>query len=496
MSSTEPQEPVEEPVEPSFGLQDLPEETLAQIVALVAEQEAEIRSTNLSINQSATHGSVQAKGFSTWYLHGVGALSVVNKKLRRLTLPHLCKLANCAQLAAPIVQFRGIPPELLSGIRTLDLCNATASSFAAAAKMLPRLTGIHTLRADQHTRGAASWHELAVSAFVKVAAKVDTLVLFSVSVARLSLLGRAALLVQPTVLRHLYLYTVDPVFGAASSVLSQVLAEFKDLETLKIFEHDDESASAFDWVRRQPHWLVPPNLASLRTLRLEAADLHVLAFVADLAPNVVHLEIIFASKLVQSNEIETVSLPRLRSLEITGDLSCLLSLGLINLMPVTYLHIRVDHPSTGTIDLEPYLPDRLLLSSALELNFCHKTLVTVKNLSRLVSLCKSQGATYRGWLHGLLEPFSPSLVPAAAEESSDEEEDDTSGAEEGSSSDEEARASPASAYLRQLAFSVLETKHWAYERAIELGAADDVDGLVELAETLRKVEERRILEEL
>ncbi|GAA5890511.1 hypothetical protein JCM8208_004897 [Rhodotorula glutinis] len=495
MSTSESQDPVESRV----GLQDLPEETLAQVVALVADQEAEIRSTGLSVaprpssaGQSGASGSVQNEGFSNWYLHGVGALSVVNKKMRRLTLPHLCKIITCAQLAAPIVQFRDIPPELLGGIRTLDLRNALEETFVAAAKVLPRLTGIHKITSHQIWDIYVPRHELAESAFAKLADKVDTLVLFGFSGTRGRLLGRVDAFVKPAVLRRLDLYTVDPAFD--SPWLSGLLAEYEGLETLKIFGHDGNGSSAFDIIRRQPQWAVLPVLASLRELRLKSTGLHVLRFVAELAPNVEHLEILFDDNAAESNEIEAVSLPRLRTLDISGDVSCLLSLGLVNLMPVTFLNIRINRPSTGIVDIEPFLPDRLLLSSALEVHFCHKTLVTVDNIDLLIDLCDAQGATYRAFVHGLLEPFRPSVAPVDVEESSDEEEEGAS--EEGSSSDGDARDSPAEAYLRQLATSILGTKRWALERAVELGAANDVVGLVELAETLRKVEERRILEEI
>ena len=397
--------------------------------------------------------------------------------------------ATCAQLAAPIVQFRGIPPELLGGIRKLDLCGATSSTFEAAAKVLPRLTGMHELEAYQLF--AVHMGGLAAAAFAKLAGQVDTLFLHHVEPEVPDLLGHVAGFVKPAVLRHLELYTRDPVVTARSQAMWQTLVDFNDLETLKIYEQSHKPYS-YPVIDTQPSWHDGPVLSSLRTLVLEAEDLGVLGFVAKLAPNVEDLELAFRPALRKSDDLDAVVLHRLRKLEIQGDLSCMASLALINLMPVTYLYIRIDQPSTGIIDLEPFLPDRLLLSSNLDFNFCHKSLVTVKNLDLLNDLCASQGARYKLWVHGCLDAFDPIARPVAdANEAVDRSDDEV---DEGGRAP--ARRGPAAEHLRNVGLSIREVQEWALGRAGELKDSGDVDGLVELAETLRKVEERRILEEL
>ncbi|GAA6058218.1 hypothetical protein JCM3770_005019 [Rhodotorula araucariae] len=122
-----------EVVRPAVDLEGLPQELLAEIITLVSETDDEVRSTALveviPNSLRATGGSsasVQDGRSSDWCSHGIGALSLVNKSLRRLTLPHICKHVTCPQLSLPVVQFGRIPADLLADVETLDLRSGTS----------------------------------------------------------------------------------------------------------------------------------------------------------------------------------------------------------------------------------------------------------------------------------------------------------------------------------------------------------------------------------
>jgi len=225
-----------------------------------------------------------------------------------------------------------------------------------------------------------------------------------------------------------------------------------------------------------------------------SCDLDVFAFGSDLAPNVEHLEVSFDTDPGADEGLDTVSLSQLRSLWISGDPSYPLALSLVNLLSLKFLHIRIEEPSSGVVDLADYLSERLLLPPGLDAHFCHKRLLEVENDNVLSAACEGQGARLTFWTHGLLSSSrskaGPRQVPVARVHGV---EDDGDG-EEGNEEDDEELI--ASAHRARLPNAVLTTKRWALERACEPWKVEDVEVLVRMAETLRQVGERRVLESL
>ncbi|BGP40893.1 hypothetical protein JCM10450v2_004898 [Rhodotorula kratochvilovae] len=479
---------------PAVDLQDLPQELLAQIVVFVGASDDEIRESgpvaitaSSSTAAAGTAGvSVQQNGFSDWYSRGVGALSLVNKSLRRLTLPHLCKSVTCGQLALPIVQFGRIPVDVLAGVETLDLRSCTSQTFAAATKVVHRLTGLRRLVSLSKMPLRMHGLDYAVTSFAAIASKVMELSIHGIDVDTGVLLGTCETLVAADSLRRLELNAPWTCFDVEFDALPQVLNKFRRLEVLHI---RDIVYPVFSDVKNFGHWR-GVRLERLRVLTLSAADLDVLAFVETVAPNIAHLTVDFAHMRHDEDDtsggdnaddvaLSCATFPHLRSLSLNGGTSCLAALTLVNLMSLRFLRIRINRGDLDYIDLADCLPSHLLLPAGLKVHLYTHILVTVE-YAALYTLCDAQDAHLTLWEYGLLAPFSPPTnLPVRAEDGQDEDDDEE--AEE-----------PA----RKRIFALFKTTDWVERRAQQMARAGDAEGLVELSDALRRVEERRVIEAL
>ncbi|GAA5848196.1 hypothetical protein JCM9279_000977 [Rhodotorula babjevae] len=248
----------QDPELPRVGLMSLPKDILQHIVVVVGAQDEAIRQSGIPL---ASASSTTRAGASTklpggkWafaFGHGLGSLSLVNKALRALSLPLLVQTVKATQLEKPLFEFRKIEPALLAGITSLDLREADADSFAAAALALDALPSLYRIEmqsgltrsitagdCDEHGTYLpvnAARRELAVAAFEANAPKITHMAFEQLRGYDSSRgLASIAKFAACSTLRHLDITALEQVLGTQdTSSLSTFFAKLDSLEVLSI----------------------------------------------------------------------------------------------------------------------------------------------------------------------------------------------------------------------------------------------------------------------
>lgn len=91
------------PAQPPTGLHKLPQELLKHIVILVDQQDKAVRESDVPLAEAAPRaapyaGEAQLAGgkWCFWYGHGVSAVSLVSKCLRRVAISFVCQVRRDA----------------------------------------------------------------------------------------------------------------------------------------------------------------------------------------------------------------------------------------------------------------------------------------------------------------------------------------------------------------------------------------------------------------
>ncbi|TNY17799.1 hypothetical protein DMC30DRAFT_449399 [Rhodotorula diobovata] len=478
----------ESPRQPRAGLSSLPHELLELIVKLVAEQDVRTRKWASSLANHAppedngrSQASLQDGQFSWWYGHGVSALSLVSKGLRSLALPHLLPYVEAAQLHSPFFQFGHVPIRMLAGVKELDLRAADPASFGAAVRALRYLPNLRCLlfnaeietevECDLAEDGTEGDDALVQRGLAQHANKVAELRIYRFEddlFVDTRLLRRLAC---PTALRRLAFSGQERWhFDPADNFLSQLTLTFPHLEELAI-----SSVVYFDLAElaRAPEWrgAVFPRL---RKLALKVGSVHVFQLISSLAPNVVIVELSFLKRFPGEQDLGGVPkpfLPELRDLTIRGWPSCACALSLVDTSLLTYLEISTSLEDPTPVDCATFLPPDVVLPRGLHFKLVLHSLNTLSDEDEFRASCAEQGVEFVRRNKTVIAPFLPP-----------------------SRSVDEARAPHAAAGRRRK--KALRAVERALERvrwAMELG---DARAVQEMAETVRKVEERRVLESL
>ncbi|BGO92288.1 hypothetical protein NBRC10512_007707 [Rhodotorula toruloides] len=335
------------------SLDNLPTELLKHIVELVKQdmhsynglkrgsyRRQEVGTVEHSINDQLP--SVQVV-WSSWYGRELEALSRVNRRLRKLCMPHLVEEITYKQLAAPFGTYRlpqfAYTPYICS--LTLGLSSDNATPYAEIAFLLPHLTGLDSLTVSsamliglfkkQGIRPEPpARQEYTIEAFEALSTRLVRLKVDSMSSA--DYLGNILpQITSPSVLRHLELdgslaslwYNED----SANSALRGYLLTLVALESLKIDQHgrEDGAGPLFKVTQEwQDGWRMP----SLRQfeLRTYAAPYRVVPFLAQAMPNLERLSL----DVVEPDhpaldwdqvaaDVESVDWRHLRSFSMTGE---------------------------------------------------------------------------------------------------------------------------------------------------------------------------------
>ncbi|GAA5890514.1 hypothetical protein JCM8208_004898 [Rhodotorula glutinis] len=476
---------------PRVGLMSLPKDILKLLVVQVAAQDEAIRESGIPLAASPASPTRRAGARTKlpggkWafeYGHGVGSLSLVNKPLRVLALPLLVQTVKASQLTKPLLEFRQIEPALLAGIKSLDLCDADADSFAAAALALDALPSLRELRVRENMfdtlargdRGEAGMlfadkverRKLAVKAFRARANDIRHLVLEDVSpygTGRVSNFGQ--FLVWPTLRRLVLPTTGDGFVGHAGGSLPDALQQLSGLEALSLrgsCEFFKEALSSASWKGTQ--------LATLQELTLHADEAAVFAFAAHLAPRVESLKIILLPHTMLKPAEHPVLFPSLRHLHLTGPPLCGAALAHVDLSSLLSLDMRIDSSPMAKIAGAELVPPDLVFPKGMRLDLYLHVLLAVDDYNVLMDRLVAAGVNFvpRPDIEYLASysPRSDVTVKEPEEETNAER------------------------YV-----AVVDTLDWLGRRVHQLHAQGDVEGMQEMAEAVRKVAERKMLERL
>ncbi|GAA5893694.1 hypothetical protein JCM6882_007880 [Rhodosporidiobolus microsporus] len=143
-------------------LDKLPVELLKRIVELVREQDERTKTLPVrcanppslvareeddsSDDEEDQRVSIEDGHFPSAYGMGVSALSLTNKKLRHLALPHLFHTLKTGQVEKRFFRYFVLTSSLAHHIKTLNLDHANEGEVIAAAQAVPLLPNLRTVR--------------------------------------------------------------------------------------------------------------------------------------------------------------------------------------------------------------------------------------------------------------------------------------------------------------------------------------------------------------
>ncbi|BGP40894.1 hypothetical protein JCM10450v2_004899 [Rhodotorula kratochvilovae] len=483
----------EDPAHPPTGIDKLSKEILKHIIVLVAAQDRAIRESGIPLaaapprtQPGVARAMIPDGKWSFWYGHGVSALSLVDKRFRELAMPFLCETVEAVQLSKPIFQFGHIPPALQAGITALDLRGATAHTFAAAALALEKLPNLcHVEYAaglldinelsedsddDESEHDCTARREYAVEAFNAASDKITEVTMQAEykKLARNGILQSFRPFAEVKNLRRLALQSAHcALFTAFSTDMADVL---KSLELVEELIFKDE-ASRFGPLLAAPIWQDEVSLPSLRSLTLQAEDVAVFAFVERIAPSLKYLDVTFESDSSMPDKVDSIaSFPSLTSLRIAGPPLCGSFLAHVDLAHLDSLELILKSSSTGSVDCSELIPECVPLPIGLKLHLSSHRLIKLHDLEALTARCDQGGVAFSSGQHSLLSAFSPPARDTVRE--------------------------PSNEASRPRRDAVIEALKWADARIFECWETGDTDGVQEMAEALRKVGERKMLETL
>ena len=285
--------------------------------------------------------------------------------------------------------------------------------------------------------------------------------------APLQLASIAKFAALPT-LRSLVLSAEYQVFiSSRATALADILQQIEGLEVLSI---DSGTRQFFEDASASAAWQ-GTQLTTLRKLTLRADEAKVFAFAAHLAPQLESLEVSLSPYIVVDSAKERVSIPSLRHLRLTGSSLCGLAITHVDLSSLSSLAIHIDSSPTASVASTDLLPDRLVFPVDLQLNLSVHSLLLLDDYDALEVRLVASGVELE---------YDASIAPLAPYSPRSD-----------SSVREPAGETSAVRYA-----AVVDTLEWAEHRVQRLYAEGDVEGMQELAEAVKKVAERKMLERL
>ncbi|KAL7342667.1 Proteophosphoglycan ppg4 [Rhodotorula toruloides] len=470
----------------------LPTELLKHIVVLVHKQDQEFRKSGMggtrvtdpSKKRKRVYDSdsedldspppvIRDSKFSTWHGRGLHAISLLNKRLRELCLPFLCPVAKAQQFASGLYRFGVIPQAILNGVRRIDLHTASLSKYVAAAVALPQLPNVDTLEISlrhqlaSDMRYVAPYYPeasspafLATKAFRNNASRISTLVYLSNfadtgTLLRLEFRNPGSTLFEESA--HNY----------SSSIRLHVLTMLPCLTHL-----DLSSAPPLEWddlLSDDATWPDEARFPALRDFSTKSLSWSVFHFVEKCMARLVKLDVFFPTVMEPSDPLpSSPTLHHLEALSITGPLHAFailaqLSLPRVRTIDLTFALFDWD----ATLDCTAILPPDILFARRVSLRIATPPTTRLKNVEAFANWCERRDIDL-SWTPGSrLAVFDQPLTISA---------DDTC--------------------MSNTADAVLDTLAWASDHGKRLCDVGDAAGLRELAELVKPLCERRIIEEM
>ncbi|GAA6005585.1 uncharacterized protein JCM10292_006707 [Rhodotorula paludigena] len=472
---------------PRASIDSLSKELLHRVVALVDEQDRSVAESGVSLASKAPSTTSRSgltklpEGkLSWWYAHGVSALSLVNKRLRDVALPLLCRSVKATQLSKPIFQFSRIPAGLLAGIETLDFAGADLDSYAAAAIALDQLKSLHEIRLSGHDNENVNWRVRVEGKARNTQDDRDSLMwaneAFSATVERFTALRyhcppfceKFSQVMQrftrPSTL-HRLIYSTESTHYS----LHETLRACTQLEELDLSNANFSLASLLVYDATSELQLELPLLTFLVS---SCNDLKSIRNLGTFAPSLRRLSLRLADNS-QGASVEAdatkIVLPHLEVLELSGYPSCANAILSFDSPTLKRLVLSISKSQSPTLDCASFLPADFAPRVGLDFHLATHRLITLGNFESLEDRCMAHGMRFSHRHLAVLAPFEPRSTDVA------EPVDEPS----------EARKA-----------ALLETISWAEEHLEKVWDEGDVQGLQELAEALKMVAQRKQLDTL
>ncbi|GAA5894512.1 hypothetical protein JCM6882_004839 [Rhodosporidiobolus microsporus] len=484
MSSTGANSPHGSPPPSPSSLDKLPVELLKRIVELVHEQDKAFGST--SVQRADWHartddededvdeelGEDVAKGrWAFAYGRGVQALSRVNKRLRDLALPYLFETTTLDKLAEPFFRYDILNTPLCKLIKRVEMGRPQEQEVFDVAWALPLLPNLTRFALESHSDGfPISWNgatgrfidlhaaEMGRTAFRKVVPAVTAL--------RLSWQGirglRATLSAMGSSLKSLEIEEDSSLLTAPATDLVAVLRQF-DLEALSI-ETPPPTGLDDSWRALTPY----PSLSSL-SISVGSLGHDLLSFIEQLAPNLTRLTLTRISNSSSFANLEpSAALTKLAHLRLEGHYSFTRLTRFFSSTPLRTLTLRYNSQTDRS--LQKILPSFDLFPSSLRVLRCEIfSRSRPRDEEQIRTTLAERGISFEvAWT-----PSKDILTP------------DSRGAS----------LSSATTLEQEQRRAIKEDCKWASRQADWLLARGDKAGMQELAEAVRRVREKRILEQ-
>ncbi|GAA6005581.1 uncharacterized protein JCM10292_006705 [Rhodotorula paludigena] len=501
-----------------MSLGALPGELLEHIVHLMHAYDQAVRGQE-SWTSRTVESICKRRYASTSSSHGRGvhSLSLVNKRLRELTLPYLCQTVRPRALRSPLFVYRALPQAILDGVTCLDLRCTDFEEFCDACLACDRLPNLASIRFDTNLARDANQQSSGTGFGYQPQPPTDTIGPTPATVRELFQriqadkttrleIGRVGenddvlatflpVMTRPVALTHLSLITSNGYGEVVGQRLMSMLDDYGSLETLELadFAFPNAAPTLPDALFEQPRFLY-----TLRVLRIQAHDPNLLAFIELSYPLLEVLELGFPDYYRPAKiplDCQLFRLPELRHLSLASletawpilqriDLSTLRTLDIhlycgafkntyVDAAPLT--HPSLNYPSGLRLRLSIPAAISLLLPlyfhSVLAKNDVRFTLTKHSTLRALGTFSDPRNLELGG--AGSLTPrrASPSHSPTSS-------------------------PPRAPALVEQQRDVLHTTVEWAARRLVQLERQRDAAGMRELARALAPVEELRVLEQL
>ncbi|GAA5823208.1 hypothetical protein JCM11251_007524 [Rhodosporidiobolus azoricus] len=483
------------PLQPST-LNSLPVELLKRIVELVREQDESFKSCNFpsalqdyeerdSEDEDVDEEDLPDVSNGRWpsfYGRGILALSSMNKRLREMTLPYLFKTASIEKLRKPFFRYGILNTPLCKLITCLNSFEPPESDFLDVAWALPLLPNLTAFTFRYTSSGfPITWNspnlpghsstEMARQAFEKAFGGLMELSLRNFS-GHTPNTGptTSALQLAPSTLRVLNLEDYYSVLSHEATELVAALGRFA-LESLII-----DIQVPFQ-IHESWRSLSPMHSLCYLKIAVGSLGLELLSFVERIAPNLINLTLTRVSNSTTFNNLEpSTTLTKLAHLRVEGHFSFVRLIRFFSLTPLRTLTIGFN----GQCDryLQKILPPFELFPPSLRRLRCEitsrsrprdeestRTSLAAKGISLEVAWTPSDDVfqTKREWREWRAD--GNASLPAAT-----------------TLEQEQRRA-------------IREDCKWAGRQADSLFAKGDKWGMQELAEAMRRIREKRILEQ-
>lgn len=369
---------------------------------------------------------------------------------------------------------------MLKGVRRLDLHAASESAFVAAAIALPQLPNTtvletslrHQFLGQRRYRTSNAPRDLETKAFRGAVSRVSTLIIHGGEEARLTD-------------EYISIFAnIDTLRCVAFRNPGLSLFEFSDfnrpsavrlyfLTTLPCLTHLDLSgANATEWANLLDDdelWPDEARFPALQCFKAKACCWLIFDFVAKAMPLVANLDVEFPVSAYDIADLaSTPSLPSLEVLGITGSLRAASVVAQLDLPRLKSINLTIlSSDDFATMYCTAMLPLNTLLPLQVAMRLTIPDTVTLEKADEFAALCKRLHLDL-SWTPG--NRLAVLVQPPTA--------------------------SAGDVYVRKAAKAVDDTLAWASERANRLRDLGDVVGLRELAELVKPLCERQIIEDM